>query len=194
MVHSVILEDTRNKPDKNKHIRDQLESLGYKVERTKKCIRCGEVKGESEFSKDKQKKDGLTSYCKQCLSVTHQNYYQNHKDKSKEMTSRSIQNRNELVVALKSNCVKCGENRHYVLDFHHIDPSTKKFNLGLNSIKDKTKIIEEASKCVCLCRNCHQEFHYLYGVKPKNPVEALSDYLGGEVFENDNLRYSSETR
>ena len=31
----VILEDTRNKPTKNKHIRDQLESLGYKVERCK---------------------------------------------------------------------------------------------------------------------------------------------------------------
>lgn len=36
----IILEDTRNKPDKNKHIRDQLESLGYKVERSK--IYCGD--------------------------------------------------------------------------------------------------------------------------------------------------------
>lgn len=34
------MEDTRNKPDKNKHIRSQLESLGYKVERTK--IYCGD--------------------------------------------------------------------------------------------------------------------------------------------------------
>lgn len=36
----VILEDTRNKPDKNKHIREQLEKLGYKVERSK--IYCGD--------------------------------------------------------------------------------------------------------------------------------------------------------
>lgn len=36
----VILEDTRNKPDKNKHIREQLETLGYKVERSK--IYCGD--------------------------------------------------------------------------------------------------------------------------------------------------------
>ena len=36
----VILEDTRNKPDKNKHIREQLERLGYKVERSK--IYCGD--------------------------------------------------------------------------------------------------------------------------------------------------------
>lgn len=31
----VVVEDTRNKPDKNKHIKDQLEALGYKVVRSK---------------------------------------------------------------------------------------------------------------------------------------------------------------
>lgn len=36
----IILEDTRNKPEKNEHIRKQLELLGYKVERTK--IYCGD--------------------------------------------------------------------------------------------------------------------------------------------------------
>ena len=36
----IILEDTRNKPEKNAHIRQQLEELGYKVERTK--IYCGD--------------------------------------------------------------------------------------------------------------------------------------------------------
>jgi hypothetical protein len=36
----IILEDTRNKPEKNKHIRAQLEALGYKVERSK--IYCGD--------------------------------------------------------------------------------------------------------------------------------------------------------
>lgn len=36
----IIFEDTRNKPEKNKHIREQLEKMGYKVERTK--IYCGD--------------------------------------------------------------------------------------------------------------------------------------------------------
>lgn len=36
----VILEDTRNKPEKNRHIREQLEALGYKVERSK--LYCGD--------------------------------------------------------------------------------------------------------------------------------------------------------
>lgn len=36
----IILEDTRNKPEKNAHIRLQLEQLGYKVKRTK--LYCGD--------------------------------------------------------------------------------------------------------------------------------------------------------
>jgi ERCC4-type nuclease len=31
----ILLEDSRNKPEKNKHIRQQLEALGYKVDRCK---------------------------------------------------------------------------------------------------------------------------------------------------------------
>ena len=40
VVISVIVEDTRNRPEKNKHIRDQLEKLGYKVDRCK--LYCGD--------------------------------------------------------------------------------------------------------------------------------------------------------
>lgn len=36
----IILEDSRQKPDKNKHIRSQLEELGYKVDRCK--LYCGD--------------------------------------------------------------------------------------------------------------------------------------------------------
>lgn len=36
----IIFEDTRNKPEKNAHIRQQLEALGYEVKRTK--IYCGD--------------------------------------------------------------------------------------------------------------------------------------------------------
>lgn len=36
----IILEDSRQKPEKNKHIRSQLEELGYKVDRCK--LYCGD--------------------------------------------------------------------------------------------------------------------------------------------------------
>ena len=43
----------------------------------KKCTRCGEVKDESEFYKQKASKDGLQPVCKSCLK----NYYQQNKEK-----------------------------------------------------------------------------------------------------------------
>jgi Zn finger protein HypA/HybF involved in hydrogenase expression len=61
----------------------------------------------------------------------------------------------------KCSCGKCGDIRPYVLDFHHLDPSTKSFNLGDASTKGIKAIEEELKKCITLCRNCHSEFHYL---------------------------------
>ena len=39
------------------------------------------------------------------------------------------------------------------------------------------KIKKEVSKCVCLCANCHREFHYFYGVVPNDPINQLAEYL-----------------
>jgi hypothetical protein len=58
----------------------------------KKCTRCGEVKDESEFSKNKSSKDGLEPACKVCRKARYQQnkdemlayqkaYYQQNKDK-----------------------------------------------------------------------------------------------------------------
>ena len=70
-----------------------------------------------------------------------------------------------MVSELKSqvSCQKCGEKRGYCLDYHHIDPVTKKFNIAhylanSTSMKD---LDSEIKKCVVLCANCHREFHYL---------------------------------
>lgn len=82
----------------------------------------------------------------------------------------------------KHPCEKCGEERLYLIQFHHIDPSTKSFCIGANATSKQDALLEEeVKKCICLCSNCHDEFHYLYGAKPKNPVESLSEYLGRKV-------------
>jgi len=59
------------------------------------------------------------------------------------------------------SCGKCGENRYYVLDLHHRDPSKKDRNLGAVGGWSKERILKEISKCDVLCANCHREFHYL---------------------------------
>ena len=58
------------------------------------------------------------------------------------------------------SCKKCGESRNYVLDFHHLNPEQKDFNLGDATKYSLKKIKNELEKCIALCRNCHSEFHY----------------------------------
>lgn len=79
----------------------------------------------------------------------------------------------------KQPCEKCGESRLYLIQFHHIDPKAKSFCIGsMVSAKTDKDLENEVKKCVCLCSNCHDEFHYFYGKTPKNPVASLEEYLG----------------
>ena len=70
-----------------------------------------------------------------------------------------------------------------MLDFHHVDPSQKEFTIIDGYRNSDDKLIAEIEKCVCLCANCHREFHHFYGLQPDNPIEALDEYLSS----NNNL-------
>lgn len=85
---------------------------------------------------------------------------------------------------LKKPCAKCGEQRPYVIEFHHIDPKDKSFEVGkaVSGNVNRNLILSEIEKCVCLCSNCHNEYHYFYGKQPKHPVECLTEYLGGDPY------------
>lgn len=62
-----------------------------------------------------------------------------------------------------SRC-KCKSENGVELDFHHLDTNTKKFSIS-NATTRKIKvsrqeIIDEISKCIVICRNCHKEEHF----------------------------------
>lgn len=135
----------------------------------KVCTKCKVEKDVTEFYKNKRQKDGLDFYCKEC--------------RNKQIRERGtlkddyVRPNLEYVRSLKTVCQKCGEERLYLIQFHHVDPSKKSFMLSSPGTRSKAAIWEEASKCVCLCSNCHDEFHYLYGLNPKEPVKSLLEYL-----------------
>jgi transposase len=56
-------------------------------------------------------------------------------------------------------CVICGYDRFPgALQFHHLDPATKSFALGLRGVtRSLERVRAEARKCVLLCANCHAE-------------------------------------
>jgi len=57
-------------------------------------------------------------------------------------------------------CSQCGYNKcTSALDYHHLDPSTKDFQISGNWGLSWERIRAELDKCVLLCSNCHREIH-----------------------------------
>lgn len=64
-----------------------------------------------------------------------------------------------LVEEAGGGCVLCGYDRYAgALQFHHLDPATKAFGLGMRGLaRSLERCREEARKCALLCANCHAE-------------------------------------
>ena len=76
-----------------------------------------------------------------------------------------------------SGCALCGYKEHHAaLDFDHLDPSIKSFNISKAlSSKPLGEIYAEMAKCRVLCANCHRKHSYesghAHGVKQKMKTE-----------------------
>ena len=64
-----------------------------------------------------------------------------------------------LVEEAGGECSICGYDRSVAaLQFHHLDPSVKRFGLSRNGHTVALAVArEEAAKCMLLCANCHAE-------------------------------------
>lgn len=58
-------------------------------------------------------------------------------------------------------CVVCGENEPVCMDFHHLDPTKKEFNISYMFSRGLSleSVLKEIEKCVVLCSNCHRKYH-----------------------------------
>jgi hypothetical protein len=73
------------------------------------------------------------------------------------VTERRRRVKEMLVAEFGGACRLCGFARYAgALQFHHVDPATKRFQLGGRGLTRSLKVLrEEAKKCVLLCANCH---------------------------------------
>jgi transposase len=81
-----------------------------------------------------------------------------------------------LVEEAGGQCILCGYSRCVrALEFHHLDPETKQFELGYRGCtRSLASLRAEASKCVLLCSNCHAEVEAGISAVPLNSVpEAI---------------------
>ena len=148
---------------------------------TKKCTTCKEEKDETKFCFRKNSKGVRyrNSICRVCRNL---------RDKVRYYRAR----KHLWEYKTKHPCVDCGETDPIVLEFDHIDASTKKFNIGnIPQNFSRERLDEEIAKCKIRCCNCHkrrtfvQLNHHDYGKMEIKPWVYRKRIMTKMVFEKN---------
>ncbi len=155
-------------------------------ERTKICSKCKVEKTRDDFYVHRRRgKEDLQGYCKACANslrwrhgrirneAERQKVYASNKksyqkNKAKYLFRAGQRSAQAKVKALEAHgsmaCQNCGFRDHpAALEFHHRDPSQKRFNLA-NAFQSPSQfswdeILAEIAKCDLICSNCHRIEH-----------------------------------
>jgi hypothetical protein len=86
-------------------------------------------------------------------------YYRCKRCRSEAVSRRRRKLKAALVAEAGGRCRICGYDKNpRALEFHHLDPLTKRMPLSAAGIAYALETLrEEAKKCVLLCANCHAE-------------------------------------
>lgn len=100
------------------------------------------------------KKHGQTTYV-----LENAKQYRCKKCRSEAVVKYRKQRKLNLVILHGSKCIICGYCKcPQALEFHHLDPTTKQFGISAAGLcRSLSKAIDEASKCILVCANCHRE-------------------------------------
>ena len=88
-------------------------------------------------------------------------YKENPERNKASVKSRRVSFKLKAIEYKGGSCIICGYDKcPQAMDFHHLDPSQKDFNLNQRELgKAWDTIRSELDKCVLLCANCHREVH-----------------------------------
>lgn len=158
--------------------------------KTRNCSVCGPQPVDQFVFKNKSK-GILQSMCKLCSSKYKHEWHK----RNKVTHNARIHLNNKVAIDeiqkkicdyLSSHpCIDCGESDIVVLEFDHIDPSSKTMAIALlmrRSHKWET-ILNEIEKCVIRCANCHRRktakqfkfYRYGRGTEIQTQINGLED-------------------
>ena len=147
------------------------------MENLRYCKKCDSHKPQTTeyWHKRKSRKDGWEFYCKECIKKTTLANYNKNKEKWNKTTRKNKKLQRQRINEYKNslNCLKCGESRNWLLDFHHKDPNQKDFQISQGERYGWEKVKREIEKCIVLCSNCHRDFHY----QEKENQVTINQYL-----------------
>lgn len=101
------------------------------------------------------KKHGLTEFV-----LRKDGIYRCKKCSVESVDKRRKQLRHEIVLYKGGKCEICGYDKcEAALEFHHLNPEEKEFQLSCGNTYSIEKLKKEADKCILVCANCHREIH-----------------------------------
>jgi hypothetical protein len=129
----------------------------------RKCGRCGEFKPLSEFAWRRKRRKQRDNMCRPCRSAYHREHYlankQRYIDQARARKQALRLERTTYLLGYFSShpCADCGESDPIVLEFDHLDPKAKSFDIGQSlSYRNWQSILVEIEKCEVVCANCHR--------------------------------------
>lgn len=130
----------------------------------KVCSKCNDQKSLDQFNRNKSRKDGLQTFCRDCEKIRGKEYRKTgaYLESTRRANQRARERRLEFIAQflLTHPCVDCGNDDIVVLDFDHLD--NKEFNI-MTMVRDSkplSLIQLEIEKCEVVCRNCHAHRTY----------------------------------
>ena len=130
--------------------------------KTKICTGCTKRKPKGSFYRNKNTKDGVQTQCKICMRGAYNNSRNKKKDHYNRVKRTRVNNIKERLDDWKhkQGCTFCTEDDPCCLDLHHLDPNKK--DLEVSNLRQGAgwkRLMEEAAKCIIVCRNCHGKIH-----------------------------------
>jgi len=131
------------------------------------CTKCNQEKPVDQFRWREKSKDKRQPHCKECMNaheasrwLIDANLRSRRQQQNKARQKRNIEYMREYISA--RSCEECGDNDPRVLEFHHIDPSTKLKNVSAMWHRSDSieSIMKEVEKCQLLCASCHRKATY----------------------------------
>lgn len=128
------------------------------------CSKCKQSKLEAEFNKNKNKADGLNTFCRVCHNAHSKGYYQTHQAKmtsqnrANNKLTRSKRHIQMLEFLATKVCKDCNTPDTRVLEFDHLPEYEKTMDVGrmLCSGWSWKRVLQEIAKCDIVCANCHR--------------------------------------
>ena len=128
----------------------------------KNCYTCQSFKSVDCFNKNKIRKDGLNSICKECSQSRSKKYYSENREKHlgviRKRTLESVKKNQIFIISyLKTHpCVDCEEADILVLDFDHLGNKKHNISCMIAGGYSQKSLLKEISKCQVRCANCHR--------------------------------------